>query len=40
VGRWIFSEINPLNDKRPRYILYFFLIYNSLDVLDLLQDSL
>jgi hypothetical protein len=40
MGCWICSEINPLRDERPRCILYFFLIYDLLDVLDGLWDSL
>jgi hypothetical protein len=40
VGRWLYSEINPLCDERPRCILYFLLIYNSLDASDGLWDSI
>jgi hypothetical protein len=40
VGHWIYSEINLLNDERPRFVCYFLLNYNLLQTSDLLRDLL
>jgi hypothetical protein len=40
VGRWIYSEINVLNDERLIFICYFLLNCNLLQTSDLLRDLL